>query len=287
MFPYLVTDVFSKSVILSKTVGDATLVLNNQSLIKNNFLFNRVLTALIQFTTVSPYPPKTPSLNRIYKDIHNVYTQYQSERNTKNYHPNVNYKKLDNFNLTDKPIKRIEFPQHTLASASVYALSKNDTARRLSNFQARSGKKIVPGPSLLVQREFPSKKNLQVLNAIIHDFSDCKPYLWDNRIFLGVRAGVNSDSTTSLVFNIKPLSVELVKEFEKLTAKDFSSRKNLYAYLGMTPGSHLHTIPVLVHVETGYMAIPTLMCYSDRNMFIWEFFNASIGVYASKFLCLP
>lgn len=282
---FLVTDAFSKSVILSKTVGDATLILNNPSLINNKYLFNRVLTALIQFVTVSPYPPKTPSLNRIYNEVHSVYMQYQNDKDNKKYHPSIILNKLTI--RADAPVKRIDLAQHTLAGASVYALSKNDTVRRLSNFQNKLGKQLLSGPALLIQREFPSKKELQTSNELIHDFSDEKPFLWDNRIFLKVKSKSASTSSNSLVFNIKPLSTDLIKEFEKITSKNFSARKNLYAYLGMTPGSHLHTIPVLCHAETGYLAIPTLFCFSDRNMFNWEFFNASIGVFASKFLCLP
>ena len=285
----IVIDAFSKSVILSKTIGDATLILNNPSLTSDRFLFNRVLTILIQFTTVSPYPPKTSSLNRIFKEVHDEYIKYQTEKTnkTKTYVSIVLSSSSTSSNDPRPLIKRIDFPQHTLAGASMYALSKNDTLRRLSNFQNRSGKNLLSGPALLVQREFPSKKDLKTMNEIKHDFSDFKSFLWDNRIFIRMKPDADLISIKPLIFDIKPLSTELVKEFERITKKDFSSRRNLYSYLGMTPGSHLHTVPVLHQAETGYMAIPTLSCYSDRNMYAWEIFNASVSVYASKFKCMP
>lgn len=284
LFDVLVSDVFSESVILSKNVGDATLILNNRSLIQSNYLFNRVLTFLIQYCTVSPYPPKTQSLNRIYREIFEEYSKYKKQDNLKKKH---RVTALEWSTGTDeKSMRRIELSQHTLAGASVYALSKSDTSRRLCNFQIKSKKSLLPGPALLIQREFPSKSDLKVLNEKIHDFSDGKPYLWDNRIFLEVSKDINSDIGGSLAFQIKPLNCEIVKIFEKLTQNDFSARKNLYSYLGMTPGSHLHTIPVLCHMDSDYMAIPTLQCYSNRNVFSFKFYNTSIGVYTSKFLCL-
>lgn len=184
-------------------------------------------------------------------------------------------------------VKRINFSQHTLAGASVYALSRNDISRRLSNFLQRSGKSLVSGPALLIQRESPSKKELKALNEVIHDFEDDPSFLWDKRIFLKIRPNQSSKTELSLKFKIKPLSTDLVKKFENLTSNDFSARKNLYAYLGMTPGSHLHTIPVLQHMDSEYMAIPTLFCFSDKSLFNFEFYNSCAGVYASKFLCLP
>ena len=270
---------------MSKNVGDATLVLNDHSLIRNNFLFNRVLTSLIQFCTVSPYPPKTLSLNRIYKEVYDEYVNYQKQENSKKHR--IRFELENSLSSGDKNIKRIDLAQHTLAGASVYSLSKNDISRRLSNFELKSKKKLISGPALLIQREFPSKKDLKLLNEIVHDFSDGKPYLWDNRIFIEVSKNGDSEAFKSLKFLIKPLSTDLVKEFEKVTQKDFSVRKNLYSYLGMTPGSHLHTIPVLCHFDSDYMAIPTLNCYSDRKLFNFNFYNSSIGVYTSKFLCLP
>ena len=286
---FLVSDVLAKSAILNKTVGDATLILNSPSLANNNYLFNRVLTSIIQFVTVSPYPPKTVSLNRIFKDVSDEFSRYQKQQ--KSVKPNTHFF-INNSECADKkPVKRIDLVQHTLAGASVYALSKNDTARRLSNFQSRSGKALTAGPALLIQREFPSKKDFKALNEIVHDFSDGNTYLWDNRIFLQVRSNISENTSdiakNPLIFKIMPLCPKLVKEFENATKLDFSARKNLYSYLGMTPGSHLHTIPVLQHVHSGYMAIPTLNCYSDRSAFEWKVFNASMGVYASKFMCLP
>ena len=243
------------------------------------------MTSLIQFCTVSPYPPKTLGLNRLYKEICEEFLNYQKQESLKkhkhNFYPNNSFS-FDDENVN---VKRIELAQHTLAGASVYALSKSDINRRLSNFEIKSKKKILPGPALLIQREFPSKSDLKRLNEIVHDFSDGRPYLWDNRIFIEVYK--DSDSFKSLKFMIKPLNTVLVKEFEKLTQNDFSARKNLYAYLGTTPGSHLHTIPVLCHYDSDYMAIPTLNCYSNRKLFNFNFYNCSIGVYASKFLCLP
>lgn len=283
----LVSDAFSKSVILNKAVGDATLILNNSSLIYNNYLFNRVLTSIIQFCTVNPYPPKTPSLNRIYKEVLDEFIKYKRKLL-------INRDKIPVFSnilsdTADASFKRIDLAQHTLSGASVYALSKNDSCKRLTNFLQRSGKKLEPGPALLIQREFPSKKELQFLNGIVHDFNGNQQYLWDERIFLSVKLGPGSDFgfAKSLKFMIKPLCTEIVKEFEKLTKNDFSCRKNLYSYLGLTPGSHLHTIPVLYHVDSDYMAIPTLFCYSDKSRFIWEFYNSSTTVYTSKFMCLP
>ena len=285
-YVFSVSEVFSKSTILNKNVGDTTLILNNPALTNNNYLFNRVITSIIQFVTVSPYPPKTASLNRIFKDVSDEYSRYQNQQKS----IGNNYKLFSNNEalFEKKPVKRIDLVQHTLAGASVYALSKNDTARRLSNFQNRSGKALIAGPALLIQREFPSKKDFKTLNEITHDFGDGNVYFWDNRIFLQIKVSPDSDGSKSpLVFKIMPLCPNLVKEFENITKSDFSARKNLYSYLGMTPGSHLHTVPVLLHVHSGYMAIPTLNCYSNRNIFEWNFFNASIGVHASKFLCLP
>lgn len=281
----LVSEAFSKSVILSKNVGDATLVLNDLSLIRSKYLFNRVLTSLIQFCTVSPYPPKTQSLNRIYKEVCDEFINYQKQENLKKH--KIRFELENSLTSGEKNVKRIELSQHTLAGASVYALSKSDISRRLSNFELKSKKKMLPGPALLIQRECPSKKDLKLLNEIVHDFSDGEPYLWDNRIFIKVSKNNDSEVSKPLKFMIKPLSTDLVKEFEKLTQKDFSARKNLYSYLGMTPGSHLHTIPVLCHYDSDYMAIPTLNCYSDRKLFNFNFYNSSIGVYTSKFLCLP
>lgn len=281
----IVSEAFSKSVILSKNVGDATLILNDPTLIKNNYLFNRVLTSLIQFCTVSPYPPKTLSLNRIYKEVYDEYADYQNQENMKKHQTRFTMEK--SLGSCERSVKRIDLAQHTLAGASVYALSKNDISRRLSNFHIKSAKNLLPGPALLIQREFPSKRDLKLLNEIVHDFSDGKPFLWDNRIFLEVFKNADLMVIKSLTFKIKPLSTDLVKAFEKLTQKDFPARKNLYSYIGMTPGSHLHSIPVICHTDSDYMAIPTLHCYSDRKLFNFNFYNASIGVYTSKFLCLP
>lgn len=262
------------------------MILNDDSLAKNNYLFNRVLTALVQFSTVSPYPPKTPSLNRIFKEVCEDYKEYH-RLNNRVTHFKKSYQTPFS-NIADGPsVKRINFDQHTLAGASVYALSKNDTARRLSNFHQRSGKTLIPGPALLIQRESPSKKDLKILEETVHDFGNDPSLLWDKRIFLQVQLGPNIKSELSLKFRIRPLSTYLVKAFEKLTRNDMSARKNLYAYLGMTPGSHLHTIPVLQHLDSDYMAIPTLFCCSEKNLFAINFYNSSIGVYASKFLCLP
>ena len=126
--------------------------------------------------------------------------------------------------------------QHTLAGASVYALSKNDTARRLSNFQSRSGKALTAGPALLIQREFPSKKDFKALNEIVHDFSNGNTYLWDNRIFLQVRSNIPENTSdiakNPLIFKIMPLCPKLVKEFETATKLDFSARKKSLLVLG-------------------------------------------------------
>lgn len=272
--------------ILSKTVGDATLILNDDSIAKNNYLFNRVLTALVQFTTVSSYPPKTPSLNRIFKEVCEDYKDYQLLNSKSKYHAKFHQSPFASADDVSSA-KRINFNQHTLAGASVYALSRSDTARRLSYFHQRSGRTLIPGPALLIQRESPSKKDLKILNEIVHDFKTDPSFLWDERIFLQVQPNLSANRQVSLTFKVKPLSPDLVKEFEKLTRNDFSARKNLYAYLGMTPGSHLHTIPVLQHIDSDFMAIPTLFCYSDKNLFSIKIYNSSIGVYASKFLCLP
>jgi hypothetical protein len=283
----LVETAFSNSVILNKATGDATLILNDQYLTNNSYLFNRVLTALVQFTTVSSYPPKTPSLNRIYTTMHTEYVEYQKRISNHSYHRNVSVKIFDA--SIEKSLKRLGLAQHTLAGATVYALSKSDTSRRLSNFQRISGKKLAPGPALLVQRECPSKAELKSLSQLVHDFGDKRAFLWDNRIFLELLAAKNEAESgdASHTFKIQPLNLDLVKEFESLTTTNFLARKNLYSYLGTTPGSHLHTIPVLKHVGSNYIAIPTLQCYSDQTRFSWKTFNASINVFDSKFNCCP
>lgn len=243
---------------------------------------------MIQFTTVSSYPPKTPGLNRIYQDVYDEYKEYQRKNSINNYHPRVRIKYDSDLNDKSKSIKRIDFAQHTLAGAMIYALSKNDTGRRLANFYRRSNKILTPGPALLIQREYPSKKEMKILIKNVHDFSDGKSYLWDNRIFIEVKANPSyNNSGPSLIFDIQPLNTELVKEFERVTMSNVMARKNLYAYLGMTPGSHIYTIPIFKHVETGFMAIPTLYCYSDQNLFSWNIYNSSVGVLAAKFTCLP
>lgn len=240
---------------------------------------------MIQFTTVSSYPPKTPSLNRIYHDVFIEYNEYQRKKSNSNYHHNVRIK--HNPELNENSSKRINLAQHTLAGAMIYALSKNDIGRRLANFSRRSNKNLTPGPALLIQREYPSKKEMKEMIKNVHDFSDEKSYLWDNRIFVEVKADPSSNNKMSLIFGIQPLNTELIKEFERATIKNISARKNLYSYLGMTPGSHLHTIPVFKHIESGYIAIPTLHCFSEQSLYTWKTINASIGVLAAKFTCLP
>lgn len=278
----------AKSVILNRNVGEATLILNDKSLVRNNYLFNRVLTFLVQFVTVNTYPPKTVGLQRIYENLCDEYEKYQSDAK-KSFNRNyVTPTSLEKFDGDKSKLRRIEFCQHTLAGASIYALSKNDTHRRLNNMTQRTGRTLQPGPGMLIQREKPCKRENVIMNNLIHDFGDQKPYHWDNRIFLSVSHTSQSEAKNlSLKFNIRPLNIDIVKKYEELTKNNFSLRKNLYSYLGMTPNDHLHSIPVLVHIDCEYIAIPTLSCFSDSQLFRINFHNSSLGVFASKFQCLP
>ncbi len=270
----------ASSVIVNQTVGDATLILNNAELRENKFLFTRVLGNLVQIVTANPYPAKTLSLNRVYDEVYNSLKYYEAsvkkERNLiKVFAP------ADTLNQPQ--IRRLDFPQHTLANATVYALSKNDSMRRIDNFMHRSGRRLVPGPALLIEREIPSRKELQELACTIHDFSSGHHLLWDNRIFLQCQTSTQQP----MKFSIRPLNAEIVKEFEMATKGSISVRRNLYAYLGMTPSSHLHIIPVLKHLDSSYMALPTLKCYSDPTSFKWTINNAATAMMTGKFLCLP
>lgn len=277
----------ARSVILNRNVGEATLVLNDKSLISNNFLFNRILTFIIQFVTADSYPPKTIGLQRIYDNLCEEYENYQADMK-KSYSRNRNNMSVEKFDNDASKLRRIGFSQHTLAGASIYALSKNDTQRRLNNMLQRSGKTIQPGPGMLIQREKPSKRESDAINNLSHDFSDKKPFLWDNRISFSVMHTPHSESKKlSLKFNIRPLSLDIIKKFELLTKNDFSLRRNLYSYLGMTPNDHLHSIPVLIHEDYEYISIPTLSCFSDSQIFRINFYNSSLAVFTSKFLCLP
>lgn len=271
----IVTSAMAKSVIVNQSVGDAAVVLNNQELIDNRYVMTRVLSNLVQVVTCNPYPPKTPSLNRLYDEIKSAHDQYQVQRRKEQF-------KLSNLSV---PIKRLDLPQHTLAGATVYALSRNDSLRRLDNFFQRSGRQLAGGPALLIQREIPARKEREEMACIKVDFSQSKSFLWDGRIF--IQCETVNGGETDLQFSIRPLSVETVKDFEAATKNNFSARKNLYAYLGMTPASHLHIIPVLKHEATGYMAIPTLNCYSASGRFKWSCSNAAMGLMAGKFLCSP
>lgn len=267
------------SVIVNQSVGDATLILNNRELTDNRFLFTRVLGSLVQIVTASPYPAKTPSLNRVYDDVCASLKQYQLD--LKKEQRNMIRPSIIE-GMKPPHIKRLDFSQHTLANATVYALSKSDSLRRIENFRQRSGRKLEPGPALLIEREIPSRKERHELACILHDFST-GPLLWDSRIFLQCQAAPGK----SKKFSIRPLDAKLVKEFESATKGNLAARKNLYAYLGMTPASHLHIIPVLQNVDSGYMALPTLNCFSDPTSFKWTVQNAAMGIMAGKFLCLP
>lgn len=267
----------AKSVIVNQSVGDAALILNDQELIDNRYLMTRVLSNLVQIVTCNPYPPKTPSLNRLYDECKSAHDGYQVQRR----------RDQSRASISSVPIRRLELPQHTLAGATVYALSKNDSLRRLDNFFQRSGRQLAAGPALLIQREIPARKEREEMACLKHDFSKSKSYLWDGRIFIGCEPVGSETSSVDLQFTIRPLSVQIVKEFEAATKTNFSARKNLYAYLGMTPASHLHIIPVLKHEASGYMAIPTLNCYSSPGRFKWTCSNAAMGIMAGKFLCLP
>ena len=275
---FLVSNAMASSVIVNQSVGDATVILNNKELTENKYLFTRVLGNLVQIVTANPYPAKTPSLNRVYDEVYDSLKKYEAEAKKERSARRA-------FTLPQQqsqpPIKRLDFPQHTLANATVYALSKNDSLRRIDNFMHRSGRKLVPGPALLIQREIPPRKDKQALSCTLHDFAQGS-LLWDSRLFLKC-----SGPSGSMNFSIRPLNAEIVKEFEAATKGNMSARRNLYAYLGMTPASHLHIIPVLKHLDSGYMALPTLNCYSDPVSFKWTVSNAATGIMAGKFLCIP
>lgn len=279
------TNVLAKSVILNRTVGDATLILNDPALVSKNYLFNRVLTFLTQFATSNAYPPKTATLNRVFDALRQEYLNYCEERRRDS--RNAQRYVQTALSPAQHQVKRIALSQHTLAGATVYALARNDTSRRLANFSHQFGKQLSPGPALLIMREAPSKKELAAMAVMSHDFGDGKPYLWDDRIFIECRRQGDRSGDLSLQFTIRPLSQETVKEFEEATRKNAHARRNLYNYLATTPFSHLHLIPVMRHEASGYMALPTLSCYSDPTLFHCTTYNTAAGAVIGKILCLP
>ena len=275
-----VAQAFSKSVILNQKVGDATLILNYKDIVEKKFLFNRVFNALIQFVTADPYPPKTQSLNLLHEHVSLAWKAF-SQR----------LEKVPKRSLEYESLKRIDLPQHTLGGAAVYALSRNDNIRRQDWFKQKAGRALAPGPGLMIVREAPSRtdRNLNLRGTFDFGGPESAEYLWDKRILIKLNNPPPLHSG-SLVFEIEPLSIELIKEFELLTATKRSLRKNLYALLGQMPASHLHIVPVLRMVSEGkchYMAIPTINCSSDPDRFSWKCVNTAVGLVTGKFQCLP
>jgi hypothetical protein len=261
---------------VNSKVGDAIMVLNNERLLAERHIFSRVVTAVVQYAAGDPYPPKTHTLNCLHDEVKAAWESFRAK-----------LAKVDAQSVQYECTKRFPLRQHSVGGASIYPLSKNDTNRRLADFERIAGRPILPGPTLLIQREAPMRRDRKCLAVDDVDFEalGSEGYLWDGRLV--IRAFRKPESPGTLRFSIEPLSLELVHRFEKATDKNRRLRKNLYAFLGTTPATHLHVAPVLMHLDSGYMAIPSLNCSTNPELIQWNVFNTANGILAGKFACSP
>lgn len=290
--------VFDKSVIVNKVNGDCTLILNDAEWIRRRPLATRLIMLLLQYGAANRYPARTPSINALYTSLLQAYEEHQTVQKAwiNRLPPSVRPKDLQPIDKT----KRVALRQHTLAGCTFYSLSRVDAMRRIALQEKLEGRKMEYGPAFLIQRDPPSKSHVHSagLSAVEVIIEPGKSFLWDDRIHLSFShppSLITEQSTGPRTFRLSFTTPGDIKEFEAFTKNSPAARRRVYAYMGITPGSHLYQIPVVREFTTGpdgekvctYMAFPTLKAEYPAGKYQWKTTYAGIPILMSRFLCLP
>ena len=299
--------IYESSVIVNRINGDNTLILNQDgagALIKRKrYLLLRLISALMQYAGCSRYPARTPSLTQLVKALEAAFNEHQSMQNAR-----IPKRLKGREGLEDRysPVaispfdqtKRVnQFKQHTIGGCIVYALSRADAQRRISLQERIFGRKLNYGPSFLIQRDPPSTAELSRARNVTVKLAPGETFLWDDRIFLTYTTNTEAESTQSKrAFTISHMCTADLRAFELITTDTPALRRRVYAFVGITPGSHLYQIPVVREPETGYLGFPTLnvgaydphkRSSTAQPIAKWSTHYAGLNFLTSKFLCLP
>lgn len=279
--------IFDRSVIVNKINGDCTLILNDPTWLHQRHLATRLIMILLQYSAAQRYPARTPSVLSLYDRLVEAYTAHCREN--KQWLSRLSQIQRYELQPFDKT-KRIGLTQHTLANCTFYSLSRVDAMRRISLQERLEKRKLEYGPAFLIQRDPPSRGELQSSGKVPVTLGPTDSHLWDGRIYLSfehVPSLEFPNPTGSRSFNISFMTPADVKDFEALTKTMPSLRRHVYAYLGTTPGSHLYQVPVVRELGSNYMAFPTLKADYPPGKYKWKSQYAGTPILMSRFLCLP
>jgi len=287
-----VAAVMERSVIINKVNGDATLILNDRTWLHRRPIATRVIMALLQFASVNHYPSGTPSINALYDMLVAAYAEHEKEQRRwiSKMPEGVRNAELQPI---DKTKRLMGLRQHTLGGCTFLSLSRTDAMRRIALQEKLESRKMEYGPAFLIQREPPSNCHLHApgLHPTQVKLGPNETHLWDGRIHLSFEHVPSLSApmpTGSRTFSISFMTPGDVKEFEALTRGMPAARRRVYAYMAITPGSHLYQVPVVREVgNPGYMAFPTLQAEYPSGTYKWKTSHAGNLFLTSRFLCLP
>ena len=261
-----VLEFFKRSVILDKSNGDVTIVLNDRNYLTKGWILSTGIKFAVQFVTASGYPPKTSNADELVGKILRAYESQLGTRKDRRHLPNS--------------FERLALAQTSFANAVINPLAKNDSIHRISLENARKHRSIGYGPCLLVTREFSDRRRDGSGHEI--SFDQGNQVLWRDTFWM--RLGDNVDATGMYM---RELRIQDVKRALMLARSHEPSRKALHGFVRSVSALHYHAIPVVLsRADPAFMCIPTLNVTFPTNFeFAVQFKGARLTT--GKFLCLP
>ena len=285
--------IFSHSLFVNRTIGDATLIIQDDRILRNAPVVSRAINAMVQYTAAKMLPVKTKRMLDVkiaLSQALHVNRQEQMKRQAKIY----GRAKDTSLTPVDKA-RRVNMAQMTLGGATVYPMARNDALRRAAIISRMTGKTINNGPAFLIQREPPMRIDNQEAGFLAQSITLApgELYLWDSRLYISYSC-MGADNV-SRKFSISYMTVADVRELETLTAGNSLLRRNVYNYMGSTPATHLYQVPVIREFATQedglqvtkYIAFPTLRMQYPLDKYQWNTKQAGNTILVSKFQCLP
>ncbi|PJF19274.1 hypothetical protein PSACC_00914 [Paramicrosporidium saccamoebae] len=280
-----VVPIINNSVAINRRNGDVTLVLNNNKWLSNQPLATRVISLLASYAGARPTGLKTSRLVSIRRHLLAAFEAYREDQRklVNQVAKRTGMTDLQPFDLTRRAVST----QATMGGAVFYPMSRTDGLRRLDNVNRTASRKLKYGTVFLVQREPPTRIDNQkaAFRAIDVTLRAGESFLWDNRFYLSYQT-IDPADTTPRHFQISYMTVADVRQLEALTAGASTYRRNVYSYMGSTPGSHLYQVPVVREVGQSYLAFPTLKAQFPMR-YEWEVKAMGDAILMSRLQCLP
>jgi tRNA(Ile)-lysidine synthetase-like protein len=280
-----IVPIFDRSIAINKRHGDVTLVLDNGKWLANRPIATRIISILTSYAGCKATGLKTARLITVGNHLQKAFFDYQNDqrRLVTAVEKRTGVAELQPMDLT----RRANSRQAVVGGAVFYPMSRDDGLRRVENIKRNTRRPVPYGTVFLVQREPPSKLNHQAVafRAVTITLAPGETFLWDDRFYLSYTTADPRD-TTLRTFQISHLTVADVREYEKLTQGATVYRRQVYSYMGSTPGTHLYQLPVIREVGQAYMAFPTLKAQFPTK-YEWVAKFAGDSILLSRLQCLP